>query len=519
MFRDLRPYVCTFEDCHNAGKLYVSRHDWAHHELQVHRREFVCNKCDKRSQTRQEASAHLREHGDSILPSQLSVILDLAERQVDISLSQKEPCLVCGEELSLKALQNHLASHMEDIALFVLPSAEDDEDTGDSNASIQVKNLGSKGKAGDDGSETSSLGFSAAGDNDQGSLTLAEILAKEEVAYDAVSNMKAELEQYRQEQSQEQDDAYDTRLKILSAIKQKMVGSQDLQADVQMTIDCVEREIPRLAIYDAEGKSQGGQRQSQEDAELEEPDAESRSDSIARKIQTLKKVQADAQVEIDEARNDAVKLTRELPLLPSEEAERALLDLKEKYLGTGEQKDDSAKVAAPSDIPKSPPPSTIPKPPPPSTGVSYAAWMAAARDTHESYGLCDLCGYQPRGNPMKSKEDIMKHKEMEHSNKPRHAGYDIMSHVDGYLFPLDLQHDHCRVMRRVSHCAQFEAKRGFRRHYTRTSPSCLIGRGPDCGKSSHRHPGIYPATNQYRHRSSRRHDIATPLYDIYEEDW
>ncbi|KAJ5598652.1 hypothetical protein N7537_008736 [Penicillium hordei] len=148
VFRDLRPYVCTFEDCPNGGKLYVSRHDWIYHELQIHRRNYVCKVCQKMCSNRKEMSAHLREHYDeSISPSQLGVILDLCNRQVDVLGEEKDSCLVCGEELSLSALQGHLAAHMEDIALFVLPNTNEEEDIRDSKASVQVAKLESKGKA------------------------------------------------------------------------------------------------------------------------------------------------------------------------------------------------------------------------------------------------------------------------------------------------------------------------------------------------------------------------------------
>lgn len=39
VFRDLRPYSCTFPDCDNAGKLYVRRHECINHEMQMHHRQ------------------------------------------------------------------------------------------------------------------------------------------------------------------------------------------------------------------------------------------------------------------------------------------------------------------------------------------------------------------------------------------------------------------------------------------------------------------------------------------------
>ncbi|KAK3293389.1 uncharacterized protein B0H64DRAFT_211682 [Chaetomium fimeti] len=197
VFHDLRPYVCTFEDCQNAGKLYVSRHDWMYHELQVHRREYVCKECDKKFQKRQEASEHHREHyGESIPAPRLNVIVDLSERQADISLGEKEPCIICGEELSPMALQGHVASHMEDVALFVLPNSDEDKEAGGSEASVQVAKLESRGNTTDLTADSGSLGFSAAGDNEPNPLDFARILVDDEMGYASkISSWEAKKDQ------------------------------------------------------------------------------------------------------------------------------------------------------------------------------------------------------------------------------------------------------------------------------------------------------------------------------------
>ncbi|OQE34786.1 hypothetical protein PENCOP_c015G06953 [Penicillium coprophilum] len=184
VFRDLRPYVCTFEDCQNGGKLYVSRHDWMHHELQIHRRNYVCKLCQKVYSSRKEISAHLREHYDeSISPSQLGVILDLCNFQVDISENRKDRCLLCGEELLLGVLQGHLAAHMEDIALFVLPNTNEEEDFVASKASVDVAKRNSEGKTTGTDSDPSSLGYSVAGDYKQIPTDFAKLLTSEEAEY------------------------------------------------------------------------------------------------------------------------------------------------------------------------------------------------------------------------------------------------------------------------------------------------------------------------------------------------
>ncbi|KAF2798222.1 hypothetical protein K505DRAFT_357751, partial [Melanomma pulvis-pyrius CBS 109.77] len=184
VFRDLRPYVCTFENCQNAEKLYVSRHDWIYHEFQIHRREYACKECHTIHFNREEMSTHLQEHyGKSVLPTQSGVILDLCGRQVDVSDNEKDSCLLCGDELSLSELQGHLANHMEDIALFVLPNADEEEETKLSNVSVQVAKLESEDRTRDTTSKASSLGFSVAGIYGQTPAQFVNIITSEEVGY------------------------------------------------------------------------------------------------------------------------------------------------------------------------------------------------------------------------------------------------------------------------------------------------------------------------------------------------
>ncbi|KAJ6028159.1 C2H2 type zinc finger domain protein [Penicillium herquei] len=156
VFRDLRPYVCTFDNCQNAGKLYVSRHEWIYHELQIHRRKFVCQECDKAYPGRNELAKHLdQHHAGSIPPNRIEIFLDLCERQIDLSDNQIEACLICGQELTLHELQGHIGGHMEDLALFVLPSTSEDDEEQGSKASVQVVKLNSQSSQSDFDSEIS----------------------------------------------------------------------------------------------------------------------------------------------------------------------------------------------------------------------------------------------------------------------------------------------------------------------------------------------------------------------------
>ncbi|KAI2618440.1 hypothetical protein GGR54DRAFT_605477 [Hypoxylon sp. NC1633] len=184
IFRDLRPYVCTFRDCQDSGKLYVSRNDWMYHEFQIHRREYACKKCPKQCSSRKEMSVHLREHyNGSTPPGQLGVILDLCYRQIDVLDTRKVSCLICAEELLLSALHGHIATHMEGIALFVLPTGDEEEGPGNSKASLQAIECESRSQISDIVSDAGSVGYSVADDLGQTSEEFLRLLASEEAGY------------------------------------------------------------------------------------------------------------------------------------------------------------------------------------------------------------------------------------------------------------------------------------------------------------------------------------------------
>lgn len=185
VFRDLRPYICTFKHCNDAEKLFSSRHEWKHHEFQIHRREYVCQRCKSRCISRSEMSMHLQQHyGDSIPSAQMDIILDLCDRQVDPSNEDTEPCILCEEEVSLPAWHEHVAGHMENLSLFVLPAPENDNDeTQGSITSGKADVLGSKVESIEYASTASSLGFSRTEDHDQDQAKFKEYFASKEVEY------------------------------------------------------------------------------------------------------------------------------------------------------------------------------------------------------------------------------------------------------------------------------------------------------------------------------------------------
>ena len=99
IFKDIKPYVCTFADCSMPDRVYDSRREWYFHETTEHHRE------------------------------------DLV-------------CALCKDTLkSSKQYERHVARHLEELALFALPRTElddpedDDDDVVDARASTSEKGV------------------------------------------------------------------------------------------------------------------------------------------------------------------------------------------------------------------------------------------------------------------------------------------------------------------------------------------------------------------------------------------
>ena len=106
IFRDLRPYVCTYKDCKEQDQQYDSLTDWITHEASKHR-----NVLGQPGHRQESASSRIREEHTSV-PS--------------IADSERE-CPFC---LIPNANPSHVASHLRRIASFALPrwgAAKDNE--------------------------------------------------------------------------------------------------------------------------------------------------------------------------------------------------------------------------------------------------------------------------------------------------------------------------------------------------------------------------------------------------------
>ena len=132
---DIQPYMCTFEDCPLASQLFTKRSEWYKHELQFHRREWLCCKesCSQTFTSPGPLVQHLRTHPEHMYqeeapkdigcePSQLLLL------QCERESTAEQACPFCSVTLTLNLLKSHLSRHLIDFALFSLPQ-QHDEDT------------------------------------------------------------------------------------------------------------------------------------------------------------------------------------------------------------------------------------------------------------------------------------------------------------------------------------------------------------------------------------------------------
>ncbi|KAF8465065.1 hypothetical protein BDZ91DRAFT_728618 [Kalaharituber pfeilii] len=130
VLEDLQPYICTYESCAQPDRLFISRKEWYDHELQDHRREWVCNLKHCRNLvfcSRSSFHTHLCWMHDDVLSDTANAAdinhdkLAFISSHCEVPAESEQKCPFCSTCLIPSNLRNHLADHLIDIALFTLP--------------------------------------------------------------------------------------------------------------------------------------------------------------------------------------------------------------------------------------------------------------------------------------------------------------------------------------------------------------------------------------------------------------
>ena len=80
-------------------------------------------------------AAHVRSvHAHQWDEKHLPAVLEVSEAPA--GGAEKQACLICSRQFSLSALMDHVAGHMEQLALFVLPTGSDELPEDESSAAL-----------------------------------------------------------------------------------------------------------------------------------------------------------------------------------------------------------------------------------------------------------------------------------------------------------------------------------------------------------------------------------------------
>lgn len=136
VYSDLRPYLCTFEDCTSPTETYDNRRAWFHHELQNHRRSWACSvHCEMTFGSEDSMVAHTREHSPMTLTDAQA---RTSARMCMIPFNQfaMSNCPICDLTIGgLSKFRKHFGGHLEELALFALPATMADSGSEDESIS------------------------------------------------------------------------------------------------------------------------------------------------------------------------------------------------------------------------------------------------------------------------------------------------------------------------------------------------------------------------------------------------
>ncbi|KAH0536893.1 hypothetical protein FGG08_006264 [Glutinoglossum americanum] len=174
LIHDLRPYICTYEDCKNPDQLYDARQDWIGHENSSHRRVLRCPEHPDQTFSKLEEYQEHLHHGHADYRDEISVTLITHASESTLEFPDR-CCPICSLSLeTARALQSHIALHLERFSLFSLPRSvgEDDNDANEGGSDeVNVAFDGSRDEdfcgdldfAGEDNSDANEAALNEAG--------------------------------------------------------------------------------------------------------------------------------------------------------------------------------------------------------------------------------------------------------------------------------------------------------------------------------------------------------------------
>ncbi|KAF5020852.1 hypothetical protein F66182_7107 [Fusarium sp. NRRL 66182] len=122
---DIQPYVCTYDNCPRPPTLFKSKAHWIKHEAAVHRQHWRCPQHPLVFYASADGlKAHLSlSHSGTYTGRQIDDLVDLWTFEM---AEDRELCPICLQKGPFSMnLTDHLANHLEELALSSLPSEEE----------------------------------------------------------------------------------------------------------------------------------------------------------------------------------------------------------------------------------------------------------------------------------------------------------------------------------------------------------------------------------------------------------
>ncbi|KAI0845027.1 hypothetical protein F5Y00DRAFT_273405 [Daldinia vernicosa] len=147
-FRDLKGYVCTVGKSGCEDELFNNRDTWFEHELKNHRSNYICPVCRTEEDGQDSLTSHLESVHSSFSAQQISRLTE-AGRQTPTRFRAQD-CPFCNEWaeglkekgrrknrsdvqiddsalVSMHRFKRHIATHQEQLAIFVIPRPNEEE--------------------------------------------------------------------------------------------------------------------------------------------------------------------------------------------------------------------------------------------------------------------------------------------------------------------------------------------------------------------------------------------------------
>ena len=210
IFQDLQPYICIAPTCLTPDKLYSTRHEWLDHMYMAHTAVMT------HEGTKEESKSFV-------------------------------VCVLCQETFELrKQYERHLARHLQELALFVLPSVEEDSDVGEDGGATSS-------------SDTESVSVAISHDRPRSLESLPAIPIEHQAAVEGMESLSATREKEADEDDGEKHATVSWKpketwrhLEEEVEEKQRLLGSEHpdtLVAMTELTIQYIDSGLYKDAAY------------------------------------------------------------------------------------------------------------------------------------------------------------------------------------------------------------------------------------------------------------------------------